>query len=273
MKITTLTQKQKETRKKGIGGTDAKLIMEGNWTDLWAEKIGKKEPDDLSKNFKVHLGINTEEFNLDWLAATTNWNVIKPKPNQTFFHKTHKHMLCHPDAWATIDGIETTIDAKHLSPHAPWNNSEIVMKRYYWQAQHNMTVMGTKQFVLSCIWGNEWQEPLFIKANQNDIDVLTERETEFWWHVQNKKEPYAIEQAQAPDIPIDDMKIIDMKGNNEWSTHAASFLENIDSSKKFDQSKKELKTKIETNVKHAFGYGVEGVRAKNGNITIRKIKE
>jgi hypothetical protein len=40
--------KEKFDRKQGIGGSDATRIYNGDWHDLYLEKIGEKEPDDLS---------------------------------------------------------------------------------------------------------------------------------------------------------------------------------------------------------------------------------
>ena len=75
MRNTTLTDEQKKRRMKGLGGTDAKKIMEGEWTKLWNEKTGRSKPDDLSKIFKVQLGIHTESFNLEWLEQEMGWKL------------------------------------------------------------------------------------------------------------------------------------------------------------------------------------------------------
>ena len=39
--------KEKFDRKQGIGGSDATRLYNGDWHDLYLEKIGEKEPDDL----------------------------------------------------------------------------------------------------------------------------------------------------------------------------------------------------------------------------------
>ena len=54
----------KNNRMGFIGGTDATRIMKGNWHDLWLEKTGQKEPEDLSDVIAVQIGIATEEYNL-----------------------------------------------------------------------------------------------------------------------------------------------------------------------------------------------------------------
>jgi predicted phage-related endonuclease len=54
------------TRRYFIGGSDARIIM-GNdecaLIRLWRQKRGEIEPEDLSRNLVVQLGLATEELN------------------------------------------------------------------------------------------------------------------------------------------------------------------------------------------------------------------
>ena len=52
-----------------IGGSDARTIMgddEGALLHLWREKRGEVEPEDLSGNLIVQLGLVTEPLNRIW---------------------------------------------------------------------------------------------------------------------------------------------------------------------------------------------------------------
>ena len=49
-----------------IGGSDCVKIMQGRWLELWQQKTGRSEPEDLSRNIAVQLGIWTEDFNIKW---------------------------------------------------------------------------------------------------------------------------------------------------------------------------------------------------------------
>jgi predicted phage-related endonuclease len=271
MRNTTLTDEQKAKRMKGLGGTDAKKIMEGEWTKLWMEKTGRSEPDDLTAIFKVQLGINTEAFNLWWLQQSTDFKLQFPDVGETFYHPDFKQLLCHPDAIAISSG--DIIDAKHLAPKAPWNSEEDVIKRYFWQAQHNMMVLNRSKFWLSIIWGNEFGEPLLIEANPKQQELLLDRELAFWSHVESDTPPMDPEAEETPEISMDDMRTVDMEGNNAWCDNAIAFLDNQDGAKKFEKAKKEIKESVEADVKHAFGHGVQAKRSKSGSINITKIKE
>src|SRR6516165_4219476 len=57
-----------------IGGSDARVIMgndEAALLQLWREKRGEVEPEDLSSNLIVQLGLATEDLNRRWYEANT----------------------------------------------------------------------------------------------------------------------------------------------------------------------------------------------------------
>jgi predicted phage-related endonuclease len=56
-------------RRHFIGGSDARIIMgddQAALLRLWREKRGEAEPEDLSGNLIVQLGLVTEELNRSW---------------------------------------------------------------------------------------------------------------------------------------------------------------------------------------------------------------
>ena len=59
-------ERQVTGRRYFIGGSDARVILgddEGALLRLWREKRGEVEPEDLSGNLAVHLGLATENLN------------------------------------------------------------------------------------------------------------------------------------------------------------------------------------------------------------------
>ena len=66
-------------RRTFIGGSDARVIMGGDEAALlrlWREKRGEAEPEDLSGNLIVQLGLATEPLNRQWYERTTG-QVVK----------------------------------------------------------------------------------------------------------------------------------------------------------------------------------------------------
>jgi predicted phage-related endonuclease len=61
--------KSPESRRCFIDGSDARIIMgndEAALIQLWREKRGEVEPEDLSGNLVIPLGAATEELNRSW---------------------------------------------------------------------------------------------------------------------------------------------------------------------------------------------------------------
>ena len=61
-------------RRSFIGGSDARIIMgddEAALLRLWREKRGEVEPEDLSGNLIVQLGLVTEHLNRHWYERNT----------------------------------------------------------------------------------------------------------------------------------------------------------------------------------------------------------
>jgi predicted phage-related endonuclease len=64
----------KKPRRYFIGGSDARIIMgddEAALLRLWREKRGEVEPEDLSGNLIVQLGLATEDLNRRWYEVNT----------------------------------------------------------------------------------------------------------------------------------------------------------------------------------------------------------
>src|ERR1700691_931442 len=66
-------------RRRFVAGSDARSIMgedERALVRLWGEKRGEVEPEDLSGNLVVQLGVVTEDLNRHWYEACSAEQVI-----------------------------------------------------------------------------------------------------------------------------------------------------------------------------------------------------
>jgi predicted phage-related endonuclease len=71
---TTMWKSAGQDRRFFIGGSDARIIMgsdEAALVRLWKEKRGEVEPENLSGNLIVQLGVATEGLNRHWYEANT----------------------------------------------------------------------------------------------------------------------------------------------------------------------------------------------------------
>ena len=139
-----------------IGGSDARIIMgddEAALLRLWREKRGELEPEDLSGNLIVQLGVVTEALNRHWYERNTGQTV-----------ECVQHRLMHLVLrWmgVTLDGIiagsKAVFEAKFM---LPWSFSEAAAaEKHMAQLQHNMWVTNAREAALSVITGGgKWVE-------------------------------------------------------------------------------------------------------------------
>ena len=143
-------------RRAFIGGSDARIIMgtdEAALLHLWREKRGEAEPEDLSGNLVVQLGIVTEGLNRLWFERNTGQIV-------TAVQRRVEHPVIRFLA-ATLDGMVEGTGAVFESKFMlPWSFSEeAAVQKYTAQLQHNMWVTSATTAVLSIITGGgKWVE-------------------------------------------------------------------------------------------------------------------
>jgi predicted phage-related endonuclease len=160
-----------------MGNDEAALVR------LWQEKRGEVEPEDLSGNLIVQLGVATEELNRHWFELNTGQSV-----------KDRQRRAVHPlIRWmaATLDGvIETTgavFEAKFM---LPWSFSEAAaVAKHMAQLQHNMRVIGAAEAALSIITGGGHWLSIRIPADPLYQHLLVTAERNFWRSVVTGEPP------------------------------------------------------------------------------------
>src|SRR6476469_1728214 len=143
-------------RRAFIGGSDARIVMgddEKALLRLWREKRGEAEPEDLSGNLIVQLGLITEDLNRLWYERSTGYHITHVQ--QRVKHPVLRWMAATLDG--LVDGTGTVFEAKFM---LPWSFSEeAAAVKYMPQLQHNMWVTNATAAVLSSITGGgKWAE-------------------------------------------------------------------------------------------------------------------
>src|SRR6516162_3624355 len=151
-------------RRSFIGGSDARIIMgdkEEALVRLWREKRGEVEPEDLSGNLLVQLGLVTEDLNRRWYEANTGQVLIDIQ--KRIRHPVLRWMAATLDG--RVQGSEAVFEAKFM---LPWSFSEeAALQKSMPQLQHNMWVVAARSAVLSVITGGgKWVE---IEAHVDPI--------------------------------------------------------------------------------------------------------
>jgi predicted phage-related endonuclease len=250
-------------RRSFIGGSDARLIMGGNEAaliQLWREKRGEVEPEDLSGNLVVQLGATTEALNRSWYERNTSRRI-------TDVQRRVKHSAI-PWMVATLDGIVEGTGAVFESKFMlPWSFSEeAAAEKYMPQLQHNMWVTHLRASVLSIITGGgKWVE-ITIPMDPLYLSVLVSAEKKFWRCVQSGETPRLIN-AEPPRSRIEAIRIVDMSSSNSWAEFAALFRNTRSAFLEHEQAKCELKALMPEDAKEAIGHGVKAKRSKSGAVS------
>src|SRR6266496_348058 len=247
-RVTTVAQ----GRAAFIGGSDARIIMgedESALVRLWREKRSEIDPEDLSANLIVQLGVATEELNRHWFERNTKRTL-----------KDVQRRIRHPVIrWmgATLDGVvaETgaVFEAKFM---LPWSFSEEgAAEKHMAQLQHNMWVTNAKSSVLSIITGGgKWVE-IAIPVDSLYQHLLLTAEKKFWRCVETG-EPPRLFGVEPPRPRIEAVQVVDMSSSNSWAEFAGIFLRTREAYGEHERAKTELKALIPEDAREASGQGI-----------------
>jgi predicted phage-related endonuclease len=237
-----------------MGDDEAALLR------LWREKRGEVEPEDLSGDLIVQLGVVTEDLNRRWFERNTG-RVIKDVQRQV------RHPVIR---WmgATLDGFVVptgeVFEAKFM---LPWSFSEEgAAAKHMAQVQHNMWVTDAKAAALSIITGGgKWVE-ITILADPLLQHLILTAEKKFWRCVESG-EPPRLFGVEPPRPRIEAVRIVDMSSSNSWAEFAGIFRSTRLAFLEHEKSKTELKSMVPEDAKEAIGHGVRAKRSKSGAIS------
>jgi predicted phage-related endonuclease len=257
-----LSSKRRD-RRGFIGGSDARVIMgsdEDALLRLWREKRGEAEPEDLSANLIVQLGLVTEPLNRHWFERNTGHVITQ----------VQRHVQHPVIRWmaATLDGmVEQTRNIFEAKFMLPWSFSEVVAaEKYMPQLQHNMWVVNAKAAVLSIITGGgKWVE-ITIPADPLYQHLLLTAEKKFWRSVENGESPLLFG-LEPPHPRIEAVRIVDMSASNAWAEFAGVFRRTRAAHLEHENAKTELKALMPEDAKEAIGHGIRAKRSKSGAVS------
>ncbi|HEY6520067.1 MAG TPA: YqaJ viral recombinase family protein [Roseiarcus sp.] len=259
----TARRSQEPNRRQFLGGSDARIIMspdESALIRLWKEKRGEAEPEDLSGNLIVQLGVATEPLNRTWYERNAGRAVTDVQ--RWVRHPVHRYLA------ATLDGFVNDLDAVFEAKFMlPWSFSEeAAIEKHMPQLQHNMWVTNARSAALSIITGGgKWIE-MTIPADALYQHFLVTAERRFWRCVQTGEtpRPYGLE---PPRPRIEAVRIVDMSESNSWAEFAGLFSATRSAFLDHERAKSELKALMPEDAKEASGHGLRAKRSKSGAVS------
>lgn len=194
-------------RMKGIGASDAAAVLGlSNWKsnqELWEEKVGLRQPKDLSENERVKYGQAAEKH----LVA-----LFKLQYADRYKMRVDKNVVYFRNGFqfASLDGELTELETGDKGVHEDktvladsslvWEEwKDKIPNTYYVQVIHQLLVTGWKFVIINpeFRWIDKEGEiatrtrRIKIRAEDvaEDLKILDEAEHEFWGYVQRKERP------------------------------------------------------------------------------------
>jgi len=250
-----------------IGGSDIGIIVGGDRVKidkLWREKIGEKEPDDLSRKWPVYRGTHTEQMHLNWIEVEEQQSIVRR--GDSVAHYRYDWAMCTLDGW--IKELACPIEVKWTNGNEPF--VPVILDRYAPQVQWIMEITGADQCAFSAVLGAAEPVMDYVQRDADYAGLLLERGHQFIQHVRNRTPP--VDLPMVP-LPVDATRVVDMAGNNEFAHQADIWLQLRDSAAAFDDAAKILKSLVPPDAKRCFGYGVTITRNRLGHLSLRELKE
>ena len=249
-----------------IRGSDMVSIMTGKWNELYKIKTGKIGRVDLSHEFHVLLGVETENFNLLWSqrAFDYEWSAQKR------FEMSYGSIPFQ----GTVDGFDKDknmiIECKHT--HS-MNTMENMINFYMPQVQFYLYISKAKQCLLSVILGNKYDAVIIDSSKQYQDDMLDKIKA-FWEYVVHKQEPEDVylrtSQTIKDAIPINGKTKRDVSKSNSFTEATNAYMMFEETAKKFESAKKLLKEEIKPDESEVYNDVLSIKRDKRGSIRITK---
>jgi len=201
-------------RLKGIGASDAAAVVGASPyksnTELWEEKTGRRQPEDISDEPRVKYGTQAEKYIRELFALDNPQYKVDYRDFKMLHHAKYPYIFATLDGELTDEGgrrgileIKTT----EIMNSAQWNQwglweqgkyTERIPDGYYVQVLHQLlaTDWDFAELNAQIKYSSHGKmvkrtETYHIEREevQRDIDWLLEREIKFWEHVQRDTAP------------------------------------------------------------------------------------
>lgn len=191
-----MEKNEKDDRRKFIGGSDAAAIMglsryKGAY-QLWLEKTGREEQEDISEKESVRFGVLLEGTVAQEWARRHNAKVRRV--NERIVHHDFPFIRAQIDRRIVGGGI---LECKTASLRFADEWTDTMPVHYWVQVQHQLMVTGIDEAWVACLVGGQELKEYHVPRNEEFISAMIEKELEFWDCVTEDTPPEATTVAEA----------------------------------------------------------------------------
>tara|TARA_R110002012_G_scaffold75971_1_gene191840 strand:+ start:15604 stop:16581 length:978 start_codon:yes stop_codon:yes gene_type:complete len=180
-------------RQKGIGGSDAGTAVGVNPYKspyiLYLEKIGAREPEDISNKPAVKRGVRLEPEIMKWVKE--DLDITLRKDNTTHISKEYPYLFCHNDG--TVVGSHRIAEIKAPSSHMreKWGEpgTDAIPPYYLAQGVHALAIQPEMEGVDYFAYFDPDILHFKLERKKSLIDAYIAKVETFWNYVLNKLPP------------------------------------------------------------------------------------
>ena len=170
-----------EDRSGYIGASDCAAVLGlsrfKTVLQVWAEKTGTVEPDDISDELHIWLGNELEEVVAKKFTKDTGKKVHRV--NDAYVHKKHDFIRCHIDR--KVEGENSILQCKTASAWMAkhWEGDEIPQE-YILQEYHELACSGYERAYIAVLIGNNDFKIKVLERDDKIMNQIIKKEVDFW---------------------------------------------------------------------------------------------
>ena len=257
-------------RQKGIGGSDAGTAVGVNPYKspyiLYLEKIGAREPEDISHKPAVKRGVRLEPEIMKWVKE--DLNITLRKDNNTHISKEYPYLFCHNDG--TVVGSHRIAEIKAPSIHMreKWGEpgTDAIPPYYLAQGVHALAIQPEMEGVDYFAYFDPDILHFKLERKKSLIDAYLAKVEMFWNYVLN----------ELPPPPQDENDLIYkyFKKNGKYKSatpdiekRIANLIKIKAEKKVLDDAEKKEKFHIKDYIEH-----FDGIDSSLGKVTLSRVE-
>ena len=175
-----------QNRRSAIWATDARKIADGNACDVYLEKIGATEREDISHIEAVQWGLKLQDVIGREVGQRLRMNLKEADYELT--HKQHPWMKSHFD-FITEDA-KTLVEVKNYNQNKRSQFDDAIMPLAdRAQCVHEAAVHGVSRIILAVLFGGQELVLFDQTIPEAEMEELIKTEAELWAAIQTKTPP------------------------------------------------------------------------------------
>lgn len=236
-----------DQRRSGIWATDARKIAGGRAAEVYLEKVGLKEREDLGANEAAQWGLKLQD--VIGREVSNRLKVELKEADYQMTHPKHRWMKSHFD-FITADG-KTLVEVKNYNQmKRNLFDNRVMPLEDRAQCIHETAVHNVSRIILAVLFGGQELVLIDSQVTEEEKEELIKTEAELWAAIQAKSppQPNSPESARLLWPTSDDTTLV----ANQPVEQACSQLRQIkDQIKRLEEQESKLAAAIQGTMQNA----------------------